>query len=601
MQERESRAHHADVQGGGRIAEHTIFGFPVGLEGGRVDGGDQCRPPWYKRRMLKPTPSWAAELEVAFRSGASGQCVLYGNVHDRLAVGDRLISIDRYLQDTLLAAVTVVLAYDLGNGLTIERGEEYLAQWVPSSLRNLPLEPLEAVRFINRYARYLANLKAVQRHEIPSVAIVVRGADQLLPADGQGLQHGSLTCLVRDWGMSSPFAQLPFYSFLVADNLTDLDPLIVFAPQSKTVRIPLPSAADLELALRVLHREHPQTIPADTNFAALAAAITGLSVNTLQQITKVRAHNGQSLQSHDFAALKKEMVERDAPGLVEFVESTRTLDDYFGQEALKSWLRQDIALWRINDIRALPMGYLLCGPVGTGKTFLVECLAGEAGVPVLKLKNFRDKWIGSSEANLEKIFRLIHALGRCIVFVDEADQTLGRRDSGISDSGLSGRLYSMIAQEMADTDNRGNVVWVLGSSRPDLIEVDLKRPGRIDLKVPILPTATREQSCGLIAALARRYELKVTESEFGAMLQQIPTMMTPGAAEALVVKAYRVSRTENVAPAAALSRCLVGYQSAIPQDVLDLQMRLAIQEATDLSFVAEELRHYATGSVAVTG
>ncbi len=59
--------------------------------------------------------------------------------------------------------MTVVLSYDLGNGLTVERGEEHLAQWVPSSLRNLPLEPLEAVRFINRYARYLANLRAVQQ------------------------------------------------------------------------------------------------------------------------------------------------------------------------------------------------------------------------------------------------------------------------------------------------------------------------------------------------------------------------------------------------------------------------------------------------------
>jgi hypothetical protein len=543
--------------------------------------------------MRTQTPTWASELVVAFRSGASGQCILYGNVHDRLAVGDRLISIDRYLQDTLLAEMAVVLSYDLGNGLTVDRGEEHLAQWVPSSLRNLPLEPLEAVRFINRYARYLANIKAVQRPEIPSVAIVVRGADQLLPADGQGLQHGSLTCLVRDWGLSSPFAQLPFFSFLIADNLTDLDPLVVFAPQSKLVRIPLPSAGDLELALRVLHQEYPRTIPAGTDFGALAAAITGLSVNTLQQITKVRAHNGQVLHSHDFAALKKEMVERDAPGLVEFVEPTRTLDDYFGQEALKDWLRQDIALWRLNDIKALPMGYLLCGPVGTGKTFLVECLAGEAGVPVLKLKNFRDKWIGSSEANLEKIFRLIHALGRCIVFVDEADQTLGRRDSGISDSGLSGRLYSMIAQEMADTDNRGNVVWVLGSSRPDLIEVDLKRPGRIDLKVPILPTATRAQSGGLIAALAKRYDLTIEPHDLEEMIHLCPIMLTPGAAEALVVKAYRMCRTESVAPAAALARCLAGYQSAIPQDVLELQMRLAIQEATDLAFVAEELRHYA--------
>ena len=40
------------------------------------------------------------------------------------------------------------------------------------------------------------------------------------------------------------------------------------------------------------------------------------------------------------------------------------------QEALKTWLRQDIALWRAGDLKALPMGYLLCGPVGTGKPAL---------------------------------------------------------------------------------------------------------------------------------------------------------------------------------------------------------------------------------------
>ncbi|MES1263917.1 MAG: AAA family ATPase, partial [Peristeroidobacter soli] len=275
-----------------------------------------------------------------------------------------------------------------------------------------------------------------------------------------------MTSLVREWASGAPFTQIPFASLLISDNLNDLEPLIAYAPQASRVRVPLPSIPELQDALALLQSQFSQTIPAETDLPSLAAALTGVSVSTLEQLTKMRAHLNHVLQSSDLALLKKEMVEYDAPGLVEFVESKRTLDDYHGQDALKKWLRQDVKLWAQNDLKALPMGYLLCGPIGTGKTFLVECLAGEASVPVVKLNNFREKWVGSSEGNLEKIFRLIHALGRCIVFVDEADQTLGRRESGTGDGGLSGRLYSMIAQEMSDTENRGKVIWVLASSRP---------------------------------------------------------------------------------------------------------------------------------------
>jgi hypothetical protein len=545
-------------------------------------------------------PEWATDLSVAFESGASGQFILYGNVHDKLAVAGRLVNIERYIQDELLTNFGVIFAYDLGNGLTVERGGERLAQWVPTAMRSLPHEPLEAVRFVSRYARYLGNLNTLGRSDNLQVAVIIRGADQMLPADGNGFEHGSLTSLVREWGSGVPFTQIPFASLLIADNLNDLEPLIAFAPQATLIRVPLPSPPELHAALTLLQKQFSKTIPAGTDLAGLGAAMSGVSISTLEQRTKVRAHTGQVLQSSDLAAMKKEMVEYDAPELVEFVESKRTLDDYHGQDALKKWLRQDVALWRANDLKALPMGYLLCGPVGTGKTFLVECLAGEANVPVVKLKNFRDKWVGSSEGNLEKIFRLIRALGRCFIFIDEADQTLGRRESGSGDSGLSGRLYSMIAQEMSDTANRGRVVWVLASSRPDLIEVDLKRPGRIDIRIPILPTTTHAESAGLIAALARRYDLSMQQTEMRQFESQLPVMLTPGAAEALVVKAYRVARTENVSGAVALSRCLDGYQNPVPQDVLESQMRLAVREATDLSFVPEAFRHYAVNTKPAT-
>lgn len=543
--------------------------------------------------MEQGVGTWATELSLVLESGASGQFILYGNVHDRLAVGGQITQMRRYLEEGLLASFDVIFSYDLGNGLAVERGRKRLESWVPTATQSLPHHPLEAVRYVNRYVRYLRNLSSTRQYDGTRVAVVMYGADQILPANGAGFEHGSLTSLIRDWGSSPPFSELPFRSLLIADTLTDLEPLVAFAPQVTRVRVPLPAAPELQSALALLQRQFPATLPAGTDFRKLAAAMQGVSVSTLERVTRLRAHGQQVLQPADFALLKKEMVEQDAPGLVEFIQSPRTLEDYHGQEALKAWLRQDIALWRDNDTRALPMGYLLCGPIGTGKTFLVECLAGEAGVPVLKLKNFRDKWIGSSEGNLEKIFSLIRALGRCIVFIDEADQTLGRRDAGTGDSGLSGRLYSMIAQEMADTANRGKVVWVLASSRPDLIEVDLKRPGRIDLKIPILPTLTSEESARLLGALARRYDLKLTDDELQQLTPRLPAMLTPGAAEALVVKAYRMAHTQEIPAGAALSVCLESYQNPIAWDVLELQMRLAVREATDLSFVPEAARYLA--------
>jgi len=173
---------------------------------------------------------------------------------------------------------------------------------------------------------------------------------------------------------------------------------------------------------------------------------------------------------------------------------------------------------------------------------MVECLAGEACVPIVKMKNFRDKWVGSSEGNLEKIFRLIHALGRCYVFIDEADRALGRRDSASGDSSVGGRIYSMLAEEMGSSTNRGRVIWVLASSRPDLIELDLKRPCRVDVKIPLFPTTPRE-GFDLIRMLCGKRGLTIPETAFGSLESRIPPLLTPGAAEAFGVKIYRQVRT----------------------------------------------------------
>ena len=71
----------------------------------------------------------------------------------------------------------------------------------------------------------------------------------------------------------------------------------------------------------------------------------------------------------------------------------------------------------------------MAGRIGTGKTYLVQCWAGELGIPCVVFKKFRDRWVGATESNLEKIFGVLRALGQVVVFVDEADQAAGRRGS----------------------------------------------------------------------------------------------------------------------------------------------------------------------------
>ena len=328
------------------------------------------------------------------------------------------------------------------------------------------------------------------------------------------------------------------------------------------------------------------------DLAQIAGALAGVTVSSLESLVKIRHHEGKPLADADLAQLKKELVERDSagPGGIHRSASARSTTTTARRRSRPGCARTS-RCGAPGDLKALPMGYLLCGPVGTGKTFLVECLAGEAGVPVVKLKNFRDRWVGSSEGNLEKIFRLIRALGRCMVFIDEADQTLGKRDSGSNDSGLSGRIYSMIAQEMSDSGNRGRVLWLLASSRPDLIEVDLKRPGRIDVKVPLLPTSTAAESAQLVGMLAKRYGLELSAADLARLEPRMPTLLTPGRRRSAGGQGVSACAHAERAPAARRSRpASTGYQNPVPADVLEFQMRIAIREATDLGFVPPAFR-----------
>jgi SpoVK/Ycf46/Vps4 family AAA+-type ATPase len=237
------------------------------------------------------------------------------------------------------------------------------------------------------------------------------------------------------------------------------------------------------------------------------------------------------------------------------------------------------------------MGYLITGRIGTGKTFLVQCWAGELGVPSVVFKNFRDRWVGATESNLEKIFAVLRALGQVVVFVDEADQAAGKREGGDGDSGLSGRVYAMLAKEMSDTRNRGRIIWVFATSRPDLLEVDLKRQGRLDVHIPLFPPETPEEMRALLLAIARKLKFPLSEED----LPQIAGEMVLGGneIEGVLVRALRIYELSQE-PRRPLKEILAEVFAEVRPSAhtrkLEYMDLVGVKECTDARFLPPRFR-----------
>src|SRR5258705_12317184 len=167
----------------------------------------------------------------------------------------------------------------------------------------------------------------------------------------------------------------------------------------------------------------------DFDVPTLARLTAGISLADLAVLVKVAAETGRRLDAKAFQDLKKRLIEKQAQGLLEFIEPKWTLDTVIGHDAAKSRLRQDADLLRKGRLASLPMGYLLCGPVGTGTTFLAQCTAGEIGIPCVILKNFRSKYVGETEANLERGLSVGGAVGPAMVVVDGAAAGLVGREA----------------------------------------------------------------------------------------------------------------------------------------------------------------------------
>ena len=290
-------------------------------------------------------PEWAQEAIQLYESNAASQFILYGNVYDQLLIPsgskNRIGTLTDFLLQVLLPRFDVVLSYDLGNGIRVEKGGEVFSKW-PQLQQNpeLPKAPRPATETLTHYFRYVANLARLNR-EGRQVACIVRSANLIAPMVQGGLDYdlNALASLVRDWASESLLVSHSLASFLIVENLNDLHSLIANNPRSARVKIALPSADELNAAFTLMCPQYPTALrDYSSQLDKLAHQLTGSTLGAVETMFKTKEHARTKIVSDDVVRLKKQLVEQDCSGLIEFIESKRTLDDIYGQEKVKAWL-----------------------------------------------------------------------------------------------------------------------------------------------------------------------------------------------------------------------------------------------------------------------
>jgi SpoVK/Ycf46/Vps4 family AAA+-type ATPase len=390
--------------------------------------------------------------------------------------------------------------------------------------------------------------------------------------------------MMLNWAMSPHVKRLNMAFVLVDEKLADVSERLAGNPHVATIEVPLPDEAERERFINWSTGAAELAEFSDFTGGELAKLTAGISLTDLNVLVQSARESDRRLDAAVFRSLKKRLIERQCRGMLEFIEPKWTLDTVVGHDAAKARLRQDAMLLKRGALETLPMGYLLCGPVGTGKSFLAQCVSGEIGVPCVMLKNFRSKYVGETEGNLERVLSVLRAMGPVVVVVDEADAALGSREAE-GDSGTSSRVFAMIAAQMGDTQYRGKILWMLLTARPDLLPIDLKRQGRAEVHIPLFYPTEEQEIRQMFVILAKKLGSRIAPEDVPSIPQR--GHLSGADIEGMVGRAWRTSLLAGCdhVTREALAEVVAQFMPSTQGLERELQETAAILECTDRQFL----------------
>lgn len=553
--------------------------------------------------MLEHYPRWAGDLARKYLSKTINQFMLHGNVHDLIPVrekeGHSFLRLKAFLSDELFSSRDIVIFYDRASGIQFRDKESmidfnravsgYDTLMGTEYAGKVPKDPVRAFTLLENYMR-------TRISDGKGIALIIDYTETIVPAgEGGGASTEDRNALVflQRWSHDPMLLAADFSTVLITENLADLHRNLVQNPYAFSLKVEIPDDAMRQAFIRTFFKTRTFEATVEVSMDVLTHQTAGLNFVHLQTLLSHAVENGQKITFESLSNSKKELIEAEAYGLLEFVSSRFDLDAVAGHKYAKQRLREASLALKNGRPDVMPMGYLVCGPVGTGKTFLVTCFAQEVGIPMVKLKNFRSQWQGVTEGNLEKILTILKAMSPVAVMIDEADAYLGDRNSS-GDSGVSSRVFAQIAQFMSNTDHRGKIVWFLMTARPDLMPVDLKRQGRAEEHIALFHPNTEEERIELFSVMKKKTRLDITDPDF------VPGMLKTGSKhfsgadmEAALTRAKFKAASHGLVQVTPeiLDQVLDDFLPPTYPEEIEMQTLCAVMECTSKELLPEHYRN----------
>ena len=549
--------------------------------------------------FIRILPNWAQELAYKYCSKTANLYIVHGNIRDFLPhkMNDNefnFVKIQDYIAEVLFGNRDIIAFYDRSSGVSFvspEMRKDYLAAvggGNGQAADALSRDPLEAFPAWERFCyRHVSSKRRI--------VLIIDYAETLLPnTDISRFTDEDRYCLVtlNRWANDPLFTEGDISIILLTENLADLNTKVVRSPATIKVNIPLPDETVRQRFFSWLAKQGKLLLEHRLSPEKIAQITSGLNLVNIHQLAAESYQEDREIGLEYLRQKKKEMIETEAAGLLEFIESDFDLGMVSGHDYVKKRFKSAAKAIKIGRLDVLPMGYLIAGPVGTGKSYMVSAFAGEIGIPIVKFRNFRSKWQGVTEANLEKILNILKAMAPVGVMIDEADAFLGDRNQE-GDSGTSNRIFAQIASFMGNTEYRGKIIWFLITCRPDLLPIDLKRQGRAEEHLALFYPETIEEKQDLFQTLVRKLKLKVQNVDIIELFKKYKFDFSGADLESILIRAKLLAAMNNhvVISGEDLDETIRDFNPPSYPHEIELQNLVAVLECTSREMIPKRFQN----------